>query len=163
MENLEQFGSVKIAQNFLNFLILFTIFLEVFLTHSFFFFSSSTILNLQHVTFLLFFFTWKNIYMDMFPSTSIPGDTWNTGIHINKEGKLQCILHFLYLEVLVSTGGSDCAVTAILRKKHSLDKIILNILIILHKTWFLWFFPQTKFCHFYNPNAQQRGSYIPKQ
>lgn len=38
MENLEQFGSVKIAQNFLNFLILFTIFLEVFLTHSFFFF-----------------------------------------------------------------------------------------------------------------------------
>lgn len=72
--------------------------------------------------------------MDMFPSTSIPGDTWNTGIHINKEGKLQCILHFLYLEVLVSTGGSDCAVTAILRKKHSLDKIILNILIILHKT-----------------------------
>lgn len=72
-------------------------------------------------------------------------DVTSIAIHITKEGKLQHILHFLCLEIMVLTGSSDCAVTAILKKKHPLDKIILNILVILHKTWFLWFF--------HNPNS----------
>lgn len=54
---------------------------------------------------------------------------------------IQCIHNFLELKIMILTGDGDCAVTAILMKKHPFSKIKLNVLVILHKTWTCLFFP----------------------